>query len=193
MYARKARTRRAAHSTLDAHSRFAEFAEFEKLLREFIDGVKLAVDKPDDVNGIWWLEVVCGDFRTTASWAPQVGFGVFTDESSFGARPDELYRLPEMAAQRIAFLCEHWRQHRTLEPLWLGEVRRLTGSVQAHLATALSINQPAVSRLESRDDVKLSSLDSYVRAMGGRLEMRVHFSNWQAVIALPNASKEEKS
>jgi hypothetical protein len=189
MSIRKAGTRRAPDTTLVD---FQPLAVFEEQLRTLVPNAKLVVDRPDDPDGTWWLDVVCEDFRTTVSWMPSLGFGVFTDEASYGGRPDELYDLPELAAQRIALLCEHWRRSHVLEPLWLGEVRKLTGTPQTSLAAALSCNQPAVSRMESREDVKLSSLESYVKAMGGRLEMRVHFPHWHAAIALPATLKGEK-
>ena len=42
---------------------------------------------------------------------------------------------------------------------------------QADLAATLHIGQDSVSRLEKRSDMLLSTLRSYVEAMGGRLEL----------------------
>jgi transcriptional regulator with XRE-family HTH domain len=48
---------------------------------------------------------------------------------------------------------------------------------QADLAEALSLNQPAISRFEKREDVKISTLTAYLEAMGGRLDIRAHFDD----------------
>ena len=45
------------------------------------------------------------------------------------------------------------------------------------VAKKLHINQAAVSKLERRADMYLSTLRSYIEAMGGRLEIIAHFPN----------------
>jgi transcriptional regulator with XRE-family HTH domain len=54
----------------------------------------------------------------------------------------------------------------------LREARSLT---QVNLAKILEINQGAVSRLEKRSDVYVSTLRSYIEAMGGQLQIRAVF------------------
>lgn len=159
---------------------------FVDRLSEALPESDVTFDRPADAqSGEWWIDLKCKTFRTTVSWKSDVGFGVFTDEDAYGGRPDEIYRQPDLAAKRVVLLCEQWRDQECIAPLWLGEVRKLTGTPQTTLASALKRNQPSVSKLEAREDVKLSSLASYLEAMGGRLEMRVHFKDWDATIALP--------
>ena len=47
------------------------------------------------------------------------------------------------------------------------------------LAAVLKTNQTAVSRLENRTDMYLSSLGEYIRAMGGQLELRAKFKDFE--------------
>jgi transcriptional regulator with XRE-family HTH domain len=54
----------------------------------------------------------------------------------------------------------------------LRESRDLT---QVELASALDVSQARVSRLERQDDLYLSTLAEYVRAMGGELRVSVVF------------------
>ena len=54
----------------------------------------------------------------------------------------------------------------------LREARRLT---QANLATILSINQGSVSKLEKRTDMYVSTLRSFIEAMGGQLQIKAVF------------------
>ncbi|AWN40988.1 XRE family transcriptional regulator [Methylobacterium durans] len=55
----------------------------------------------------------------------------------------------------------------------LGELRRLAGRAQAEIASALQIKQPSVSKIEKQADMYLSTLRSYVEAVGGQLELIV--------------------
>ncbi|WP_407526595.1 XRE family transcriptional regulator [Methylobacterium oryzisoli] len=56
----------------------------------------------------------------------------------------------------------------------LGELRRAAGKAQAEIASALKIKQPSVSKIEKQADMYLSTLRSYVEAIGGRLDLIVH-------------------
>ena len=51
----------------------------------------------------------------------------------------------------------------------LHELRRARELTQRDMAKMLKVNQPAVSKLEQRADVYVSSLRSYIEAVGGRL------------------------
>lgn len=55
----------------------------------------------------------------------------------------------------------------------LRELRELTGKAQLDIATTLNIKQPSVSKIEKQADMYLSTLRSYVEAVGGKLELVV--------------------
>ncbi|RUX29313.1 DNA-binding protein [Mesorhizobium sp. M2A.F.Ca.ET.042.01.1.1] len=55
----------------------------------------------------------------------------------------------------------------------LRELRQIAGKAQADIATALKIKQPSVSKIEKQTDMYLSTLRSYVEAVGGTLELTV--------------------
>ncbi len=46
---------------------------------------------------------------------------------------------------------------------------------QTNLAQVPGVNESAVSKLEKRTDMYLSTLRSYIHAMGGRLEIQAFF------------------
>src|ERR1700731_239073 len=52
----------------------------------------------------------------------------------------------------------------------LRTLREALGKTQSELAAALGMTQSEVSRLESRDDVLVSTLARYAAALGGTLE-----------------------
>lgn len=55
----------------------------------------------------------------------------------------------------------------------LRQLRELAGKGQAEIASALNIRQPSVSKIEKQTDMHLSTLRSYVEALGGELQLTV--------------------
>jgi DNA-binding XRE family transcriptional regulator len=55
----------------------------------------------------------------------------------------------------------------------LRELRQVAGKAQADIATALNIKEPSVSKVEKQTDMYLSTLRSYVEAIGGELDLVV--------------------
>jgi hypothetical protein len=66
-------------------------------------------------------------------------------------------------------------RHRELsrEVEGLRELRRLAGKAQAQIASSMNIRQPSVSKIEQQADMYLSTLRSYVEAVGGTLDLVV--------------------
>jgi transcriptional regulator with XRE-family HTH domain len=58
-----------------------------------------------------------------------------------------------------------------LREMLLSELRRAAGKTQVELAAAMGIQQPNVSKLESQDDMQISTLRQIVEALGGQLEI----------------------
>jgi len=57
----------------------------------------------------------------------------------------------------------------------LDELREAREMTQVHLAKILGVNQAAVSKLERRADMYVSTLQSFVKAMGGELKITARF------------------
>lgn len=57
----------------------------------------------------------------------------------------------------------------------LEELREARNVTQTHLASLLQITQASVSKMEKRTDMYVSTLRSFVQAMGGELEIRAVF------------------
>ena len=67
------------------------------------------------------------------------------------------------------------RSRELLAELLLSEVRRLAGKSQRELAGALGIKQPSLSKLESQDDMQISTLQRIIEALGGELHLLARF------------------
>ena len=70
-----------------------------------------------------------------------------------------------------------------LSELSLAELRRARSFTQKQLATALETTQPGISRIEHQADLYVSTLRSYVEALGGNLEVRAVFGEAAVVIS----------
>jgi len=88
------------------------------------------------------------------------------------ARPfSELYnKMSPEARARVEALVAQDRKEMALEEL--RKAKRLT---QAAVAEQLHIDQGAVSKIENQSNMYLSTLRSYVEAVGGKLELRAVF------------------
>lgn len=59
----------------------------------------------------------------------------------------------------------------------LYELREMRGISQAEVAAHLTTSRPNISRIEKEVDVRLSTLERYIEALGGRLEIHAIFED----------------
>ena len=62
-----------------------------------------------------------------------------------------------------------------IDKMPLDELRAARDLTQEHLAKVLGVKQSAISKMERRADVYVSTLSDFIRAMGGELEIRTVF------------------
>jgi transcriptional regulator with XRE-family HTH domain len=95
--------------------------------------------------------------------------------------PRRRARIEKHAAELIA------------EEMTLRDLRRALDLTQERLAETLGIGQDGVSRLEKRSDLLISTLRSYIEAMGGRLELIAEFPERPPVVLSGFAKMETES
>lgn len=76
-------------------------------------------------------------------------------------KPDRLARAKARAKEMMA-------------EMLLAEIRRSVGLTQEEMAETLGIKQPTLSRLESQEDMQISTLNRLIQALGGKLELIAH-------------------
>src|SRR3977135_4084121 len=91
---------------------------------------------------------------------------------------DVLGKLPPARQQKVAARA----QELIAEELTLQDIRKAQKLTQAQMANFLNIGQDSISRLEKRSDMMLSTMRSYVEAMGGSLELVARFPKRAPVI-----------
>ena len=88
---------------------------------------------------------------------------VSLDDMMAGLDPERRRKIEERAAELIA------------EEMTLRELRKARKLTQASVARELGISQDAISRLEQRSDLLLSTLRRTVEAIGGSLSLVARF------------------
>ena len=83
---------------------------------------------------------------------------------------------------------EAWAK-KTLAEMPLHELRAARQMTQEHLAQILGVNQAAISKMERRADMYISTLAKFIEAMGGKLEVRAAFPD--GVVVLERLGKEK--
>ncbi len=66
------------------------------------------------------------------------------------------------------------RAKNIMAEMFLAEIRKEAGFTQEKLAKKLSVSQPGLSKLESKDDMQISTLAHLINALGGKLEIIAH-------------------
>jgi DNA-binding XRE family transcriptional regulator len=89
--------------------------------------------------------------------------GVSLDEVLARLSPDERETVAARTAELVA------------REMSLRDLRKALGKTQVAMADRLGIKQENVSRIEQRSDMLLSTLNSYLRSLGGRLRLVAEF------------------
>ncbi|MBI3677609.1 MAG: XRE family transcriptional regulator [Proteobacteria bacterium] len=87
------------------------------------------------------------------------------------ALKDVIAELPGEEREQV----ETRAQQLVAEEMSLQDLRRAIGKTQVAMAKRLKVGQDAVSKLETRSDMYLSTLRGFVKAMGGELELIARF------------------
>jgi DNA-binding XRE family transcriptional regulator len=64
----------------------------------------------------------------------------------------------------------------------LNQLREARSLTQANLASVLGVNQGSVSKMEKRTDMYVSTLRSFIQAMGGQLQIKAVFPEGEVEI-----------
>lgn len=104
------------------------------------------------------------------------------------AKPYRLLR-EKMAPASRARAAE--RTAAILRAMPLDELREARELTQEHLAKLLHVKQASISKMERRTDMYVSTLQDFVRAMGGQLEIRAVFPD--GVVRITQFSELERA
>lgn len=140
----------------------------------YVDGYKLAMTFSDGTLGVADLESEVKARKRFAPLRDQALFARAVAAEHTVCWPGDL----DLAPERLYALAHGLTVPQSIEQaeanereMSLRELRASLGMTQAQLAAALEATQSEVSRLEQRDDIRLSTLRRVVQAMGGDVEV----------------------
>ena len=87
-------------------------------------------------------------------------------------------KMSGSARERSAALAAKYRAEMPLD-----ELREARAMTQQHLARLLKVNQSAISKMERRADVYVSTLQTVIQAMGGKLKITASFPDGEVEIS----------
>jgi DNA-binding Xre family transcriptional regulator len=79
------------------------------------------------------------------------------------------------------------------DALALADLRQSRNITQIQLAAQLGITQGSVSRMEGRSEIYLSTLRSYIEALGGHLEIAAVFGDDRVPVAVGPREEENSA
>jgi DNA-binding transcriptional regulator YiaG len=85
------------------------------------------------------------------------------------------------------------KAERLIQEMALDELRAARALTQEHLSTILGVQQSAISKLERRADMYVSTLRHFIEAMGGQLEIRAVFPDGDVRITQFQTLAEEQA
>lgn len=148
----------------------------EEELRDRFPDAKISLDLASAATGASYLDVDAAGHRVIIQWKAGNGFGIScARENYYGEGADEVYQDEEAAYARVLSLLLSRTHTSPPESVRIAELRRQRGFSQESLALRLNVRQAAVSKLEHRKDVLVSSVREVVRSMGGELYMIAKF------------------
>lgn len=144
-------------------------------------GASVTVDKPKNASGVWFLDILRDGHTVNVQWQTDRGFGVSSSpDADYGEKTDEVYGDADAVRHRVLSLLLSRGQTSPPVAVSLSELRRELGLSQIEMAERLSVQQGAVSRMERRGDIKISSLREYCQSLGGTLKLMAQFPNGSA-------------
>ncbi len=140
--------------------------------------LRIEIDPSETETGSWFLDVFRegGLDPVNVEWRPDRGFGVTTPAPwDYGTGVDEAYGSAEATFRRVVHLVESGESTVLPETVRLAELRQSRGLSQTELAERAGVKQANISRIEGREDLKISTLTKVVEAMGATLSIRARF------------------
>lgn len=148
----------------------------EQKLRKRFSDADISLDSPARKGGEWFLDIENDGHNVVVRWKEGFGFGITcSPQHSYGEGADEVYEELEAAFARIVSLLIARKFTSPPASVRIGELRKERGVSQEDLAALLEVRQAAVSKLERRHDVLVSTVRDVVRLMGGELRLIAKF------------------
>lgn len=145
-------------------------------LLERVPGVTVKVTAPSGRGSVWWVDASARGHHVVVEWSLEDGFGLSsTEDNDFNTAASEVIADADDAVDRVVDVLKSGRPIPPRKEMYLQRLREHREVSQETLADLLRVSQATVSKTERREDMLLSTLRTFVEALGGRLQVVAKF------------------
>lgn len=145
-------------------------------LLERVPGITVKVTAPSGRGKVWWIDASWQGHEVVIEWLPEDGFGLSsTDGNDFNTAASETIVDADVAVERIIDVLKARKRIPPRREMYLQRLREHREVSQETLADLMRVSQATVSKTERREDMLLSTLRTFVEALGGRLQVVAKF------------------
>jgi DNA-binding transcriptional regulator YiaG len=163
-------------------------------LLERVPGVEVKVTSPSGRGTVWWIDASARGHNVVIEWSPDDGFGLSsTDGNDYNTAASETFADADDAVARIIDVLKTSKKVPPRREMYLQRLREHRAVSQEALADLMSISQASVSKTERREDMLLSTLRSFIEALGGHLQLVAKFPSETIELSLQSSEKRKRA
>jgi len=156
------------------HKRDARYLAAQLLER--VPGIAVKVTAPSGRGSVWWIDASVRCHSVVVEWSPEDGFGLSsTDGNDFNTAASEVIVDADEALEHIIDVLKTGKPIPPRREMFLQRLREHRDVSQETLADLMRVSQATISKTERRGDMLLSTLRSFVEALGGHLQVVAKF------------------
>lgn len=161
-------------------------------LLERVPGIAVKVTAPSGRGSVWWIDASVRGHNVVVEWSPEDGFGLSsTDGNNFNTAASEIIGDADDAVARIVDVLKAGKQIPPRREMYLQRLREHRELSQEALADLLQVSQATVSKTERREDMLLSTLRTFVEALGGHLQLIAKFPSETIELSFQDGKKRK--
>lgn len=154
----------------------------------------MKVTAPSGRGKIWWIDARSREHSVVVEWSPEDGFGLSaTDGNDYNTAATETFARVDDAITRIVDVLKASKKIGSRKEMFLQRLREHREVSQEALAELMKVSQASVSKTEHRQDMLLSTLRSFIEALGGNLHLVAKFPSETIELSLPSGEKRRRA
>jgi DNA-binding transcriptional regulator YiaG len=163
-------------------------------LLERVPGVEVTVTSPSGRGTVWWIDASARGHNVVIEWSPDEGFGLSsTDGNDYNTAASETFAVADDALTRIVEVLKTGKKVTPRREMYLQRLREHREVSQEVLGDLMNVSQASVSKTERREDMLLSTLSSFIEALGGRLQLVAKFPSETIELNMQGRNKRKRA
>jgi DNA-binding transcriptional regulator YiaG len=155
-----------------------------------VPGVEVKITSPSGRGTVWWIDASARGHNVVVEWSPDDGFGLSaTDGNDYNTAASETFADADAAVARVVEVLRSRSRVPARQEMYLQRLRERREISQDTLADLMQVSQATVSKTERREDMLISTLRTFIEALGGHLQLLAKFPSETIELSLPGGDK----